>query len=94
VPAGTVIRSDPEPGTSVKEGDPITLFVSSGNVTVPDVKGQPIGTASSTLRGLLLTVNVVPDSGCNGGTVTGQSKAPGNHPQRSDISLTYCSGNE
>jgi serine/threonine-protein kinase len=93
VPAGTVIRSDPEAGTRVKEGDPVTLYVSSGNVTVPDVKGQPIGTASATLRGIGLDVNdVVADMGCNGGTVTGQSLAPGNHPQRSEIRLTYCAG--
>ena len=92
IPAGTVIRSDPEAGTKVKEGDPVTLFVSSGNVAVPDVKGQPIDTATSSLRGLGLDVAVVADNGCTGQTVTGQSLAPGNHPQRSGISLTYCSG--
>src|SRR5690606_5819755 len=90
IPAGTVIRSDPEAGTRVKEGDPITLVVSSGNVSVPDVTGQPIGPASSTLRGLGLNVSVVPDQGCSGQNVTGQSLPPGNRPQRSDISLTYC----
>jgi serine/threonine protein kinase len=91
IAAGTVIRSDPEVGTKVKEGDPVTLYVSSGNVSVPDVTGQPVGTASSTLRGIGLNVGVVPDDGCSGQNVTGQSLAPGNHPQRSDISLTYCS---
>ncbi len=93
VPAGTVIRSDPEAGTQVKEGDPITLYVSSGNVSVPDVKGEPIGTASATLRGIGLNVSVNPDPGCSGQNVTGQSLPPGNHPQRSDVTLTYCSGN-
>jgi eukaryotic-like serine/threonine-protein kinase len=94
IAAGTVIRSDPPAGTKVKQGDPITLFVSSGNVTVPDVKGQPIEGASTALRGLGLIVNAVPDGGCAGQTVTGQSLAPGNHPQRSEVSLTYCSGTD
>ncbi len=89
---GTVIRSEPEAGTTLREGDPVTLFVSSGKVAVPDVKGQPVDTASSTMRGLGLSVMVVPDGGCTGQTVTGQSLAPGNHPQRAEISLTYCSG--
>ncbi|MEX1080151.1 MAG: Stk1 family PASTA domain-containing Ser/Thr kinase [Homoserinimonas sp.] len=94
VAKGTVIRSDPEAGVTAKEGDPVTLYVSSGNVSVPAVTGEPIGTASSTLREIGLVVNVVPDSGCSGQTVTGQSLAPGNHPQRSTISLTYCSGSD
>ena len=92
IPAGTVIRSEPEAGTTLREGDPVTLYVSTGKVSVPDVKGQPIDTASATMRGIGLSVMVVPDGACTGQTVTGQSLAPGNHPQRSEIELTYCSG--
>jgi serine/threonine protein kinase len=92
IPAGTVIRSDPESGSSAKQGDPVTLYVSSGNVSVPDVTGEPIGTASATMRDIGLDVNVVPDWGCSGQNVTGQSLAAGNQPQRSQVSLTYCAG--
>ncbi|PWB97897.1 Stk1 family PASTA domain-containing Ser/Thr kinase [Homoserinimonas hongtaonis] len=92
VAAGTVLRSDPEAGTVVQEGDTVNLIVSSGLVTVPSVVGQPINTANSTLSALQLSVVANPDQNCSGLTVTGQSLAPGDHPQRSTITITYCSG--
>jgi serine/threonine protein kinase len=92
LPAGTVIRSDPEAGTVVQEGDTVNLVVSSGLVTVPSVVGQPIGTANSTLTALQLVVVANPDANCAGLGVTGQSLAAGDHPQRSEITITYCAG--
>lgn len=93
IPAGTVIRTEPEAGSKLRTGDPVTLFVSSGNVAVPDVTGQPLETATTTLRGIGLNVaNLTADEGCSGRLITGQSLPPGNHPQRSEVSLTYCSG--
>jgi eukaryotic-like serine/threonine-protein kinase len=92
VPEGVVIRSDPDAGTSAHEGDTVNLFVSNGMVRVPTMTGLPIGTANATLIGLELNVNAVPDYQCSGGAVTGQSLTPGDQPQRSAISITYCAG--
>lgn len=92
IAAGTVLRTDPVAGTTLKAGDPVILIVSNGLVTVPSVTGQPIGTANETLRSLQLNVIAEPDYGCTGQTVTGQSLAAGDHPQRSDITVTYCAG--
>ena len=40
IPAGIVIRSDPEGGSEAVEGDTVDLFVSNGMVQVPTVVGQ------------------------------------------------------
>jgi len=44
VPAGTVVSQDPEPGTTLKPGDPVTVVVSKGRepVSVPDFTGKPL----------------------------------------------------
>jgi serine/threonine-protein kinase len=49
---GTVLRQDPQPGTKAKEGDEVSLIVSSGPGTkpVPDVVGQPVKSATKTLQ--------------------------------------------
>ena len=90
--AGTVVRSSPEGGEQVKVGDTVDLVVSSGLVTVPSVVGQPITAASATLSSLQLIVVANPDRNCSGQAVTGQDLAPGDHPQGSRITLTYCAG--
>lgn len=92
VPAGTVISASPESGAPVKEGSVVDLVVSTGNVQLPSVLGQPFTTGITTLQQLLLTVEVVPDLTCTGGLVTRQSLPPGSQPQRSDIRLDYCAG--
>ncbi|MCW4385823.1 Stk1 family PASTA domain-containing Ser/Thr kinase [Salinibacterium sp. SYSU T00001] len=92
LPAGTVLRSSPEAGTVVQEGETIDLVVSSGLVTVPPVTGQPISEANSVLSALQLVVVARPDYNCSGLAVTGQSLPPGDHPQRSEITVTYCAG--
>lgn len=60
IPAGTIIRTDPPPGTEVKVGDIITLFVSKGPepVQVPDLTGQTVDAAQSVLSGLGLILEV------------------------------------
>lgn len=87
---GTVIGSDPDFGANAKAGDAITLITSTGNVGIPNVKGQSIGAATEALSRLELNVVPQPDFACAGESVTGQSLAPGDYPQRSEISLTYC----
>lgn len=98
VAAGTVINSDPAggatkrtDGTTIREGDTVNLIVSNGMVQVPDVTGQPIAGASATLTALQLNIIVQVNSGCTGGVVSSQSIV-GDSPQKSKITLIYCSG--
>ncbi|WP_403021800.1 Stk1 family PASTA domain-containing Ser/Thr kinase [Salinibacterium sp. GXW1014] len=92
LPPGTVIRSVPDAGAIVQEGDSVDLVVSSGLVTVPDVVGQQSDTANAMLLALQLTPVANPDHNCRGNIVTGQSLAPGDHPQQSQVTITYCAG--
>lgn len=94
VPKGRVIDSDPKGGTSsVQTGTKVALQVSSGNVTVPDVRGQNVQDASDTISGpdINLQTNLVADRGCAGQAVTKQS-ITGAAPQGTVVTLTYCSG--
>jgi serine/threonine protein kinase len=79
--------------TEVPGGSTINLIVSDGLVEVPDVTGQPIVTAKGTLSGgqLQLTVRTERNDGCSGQAVTAQSLV-GPVPQKSTITLTYCTG--
>ncbi|MBC7518619.1 MAG: PASTA domain-containing protein, partial [Microbacteriaceae bacterium] len=86
-----VISSDPAAGAAVREGDTVNLVVSNGLVQVPSEIGQPYNTAITALSALLLQVDARPDAGCAGGLVTAQSLAPGDQPQKSSITITYCS---
>jgi beta-lactam-binding protein with PASTA domain len=51
-PQGTVIDTNPKPGTSAQRGSQVTLIVSKGPQTaiVPDVRGFSVATAVATLR--------------------------------------------
>ncbi len=94
VPAGQVISTDPIPGTSLASGSSIDLLLSSGLVTVPNVVGQTVANAAAQLRSdeLQLSVRPIADPNCGGSLVTQQSLTPGDHPQRSTIEITYCTG--
>ena len=94
IPEGTVLGTVPEPGAMLNPGDPVTLTVSNGLVLVPDVSGITVGEANPLLSGpdIQLTVRLQPDPTCVGQTVQSQSLTPGEHPQRSEITLTYCAG--
>ena len=92
--AGTVLRSDPEPGAEVTQGTEVILTVSNGLVLVPNVVNLLLADASPLLTGsnLQLSVELQADPSCSGGVITGQSLTPGEHPQRSTITLGYCGG--
>ena len=94
VPAGQVIGSDPIAETQVEAGSSVDLLLSSGQVTVPNVVGQTVANAAAQLRSdeLQLSVQPIPDPNCGGSLVTQQSLTPGDHPQRSTIQITYCTG--
>ena len=59
VQVGAVIRTDPDPGTPVRRGDLITLYVSRGDlVVVPDVIGVARAEAETALLAAGLTPNL------------------------------------
>jgi serine/threonine-protein kinase len=98
IPAGIVMKSDPAAGATkttagktIREGSTINLIVSNGLVQIPDVTGKPIAEASAALTALQLNVKVTVDSTCNGGVVASQSLV-GDAPQKSEITIRYCSG--
>jgi serine/threonine-protein kinase len=101
VPAGQVIgvlvpgSTTPNGGNvQVTKGATVDLVVSNGLVQMPDVRGQAAAAARDLLSGSTysLTVKLTPSSGCSGQAVTGQSPGPGDVPQKSTVTLTYCNG--
>ena len=60
VPTGNVISQDPASGSSVAEGSPVSLVISSGPlVTVPNVVGLTQAAATTAITGAKLTVGTV-----------------------------------
>jgi serine/threonine-protein kinase len=94
--SGSVLRTSPAGGEEVPRSTQVELTVSNGLVVVPNVVNLTIGEANPILTGpeLQLTVSPQSDSTCTGGVVRSQSLAPGEHPQRSTITLVYCGGSE
>lgn len=95
---GTVVSSDPRgnaertsDGEVIREGATVNLVVSNGLVQIPDVTGEDIGDANSTLTKLQLSVKLTADFRCSGNTVTYQSLI-GDQAQKSNITLQYCAG--
>lgn len=94
-PAGTIIKSDPPSGSQVAPGTSINIVVSSGNVTLDDLRGMPLSQAQDKLRSLGLQAIVVEDPNCpadDDQTVVNMSEAAGSVPQHSTVTITYCSG--
>ena len=89
---GIVMASTPEPDSAMRPGASVTLTVSNGLVLVPDVVGLTVGEANPFLTGpsMQLSVRLELASDCSGQTVKSQSLTPGDHPQRSEITLVYC----
>lgn len=95
VPADQIIRSEPGTNTSVEPGSTVNVYVSSGNVTLPDVSGQPLADAESQLTDLGLTTVHQELPSCqaqDGSPVVSMSVAPGPVPQGSEVTLSYCTG--
>ena len=101
VPAGQVIgvlvpgSTTPNGGNlQITKGTTVNLVVSNGLVQLPDVRGQAAVEARDLLSGstYALTVKLTPTTSCTGQKVTAQSPGPGDVPQRSTVTLTYCNG--
>jgi beta-lactam-binding protein with PASTA domain len=94
--AGAVLRADPEVGQQLDAGAVVNLVVSDGLVELPRVIDLPIADARELLEGpeLRLRVSIVAATGCGAASdvVFGQSLAPGTVAQRSEITISYCSG--
>ena len=90
--AGIVMASTPAADSPMLSGTSVTLTVSNGLVLVPDVVGLTVGEANPFLTGpsMQLSVRLELATDCSGQTVKSQSLAPGDHPQRSEITLVYC----
>jgi len=90
--AGIVMASTPAADSPMLSGTSVTLTVSNGLVLVPDVVGLTVGEANPFLTGpsMQLSVRLELATDCSGQTVKSQSLTPGDHPQRSEITLVYC----
>ncbi|WP_394553754.1 Stk1 family PASTA domain-containing Ser/Thr kinase [Agromyces sp. MMS24-JH15] len=97
VPADTVLATTPAAGATAPAGSSVDFRLSSGKVTLTDLTGQTLAAASDYLRSATLQLNPVPqpDGACpaeQGSPIVRQNPAPGDVPQRSDVTLVYCAG--
>ncbi|HWX09992.1 MAG TPA: PASTA domain-containing protein, partial [Gaiellaceae bacterium] len=96
LPAGQVTAQDPPAGTKEPEGSTVWINVSKGPtpVSVPNVIGQPIATASSLLQSQHLKVSpTFVDSNQPANTVVDQNPKPGvSVGEGSVVSLTVSNG--
>ena len=65
--AGTVIRQDPAPEMPVSKGNTVTLYISGGNITIPNLAGRTLEEAETILteQHLKLKLPLVPDIKAN-----------------------------
>ena len=97
VPEGIVIDTVPEPHSQTPAGSTVDFTVSTGLVSMPNVVGQPRTAANQLLMtaDLQLVPTLEADYTCDqvtGFPILTQSLAPGDVPQRSEVTLTYCAG--
>jgi beta-lactam-binding protein with PASTA domain len=94
LPSGEVVRTDPAPGP-IDPTTVVTLYVSNGNVKVPNVVGMTCDQATTTLQGFNLTANCVdaPSDTAPVGQVFAQSPSAGQPaPQGGTVNLQVSSG--
>ena len=93
-PENEVINSNPPGGTEVAKGSTVTLLVSQGQATVPNVVGMDVDDAEDALKdaGLKSSTTEEPSAQPEG-IVTAQSVPQGQQrPQGTTIELTVSSG--
>ncbi len=92
--SGLVVRTDPVQGP-VKPGSVVTLYISNGNVKVPNVIGMSCAQATQTLLGYNLTASCVdtPSDTAPVGQVFAQSPSAGQPtPQGGTVNLQVSTG--
>ena len=88
---GLVTRTEPAKDAPAKSGDPITLFVASGNVDLPDLTGKSQSDAQAALLALKLVPNVaLEESDLAANTVIRQDRQPGIVPQGTTVTITIA----
>jgi len=94
VAKGRVIRSSPDAGTSIERGETVVLVVSTGpsQATVPDVVGQSVDDARSTLTSKGFGVRTTEqESDRKPGTVLSQNPAGGSKaPSNTEVALVVA----
>lgn len=92
--AGTVVNSSPAPGTAVPEGSTVTIFVSTGQVDLPDVTGMDEQTAIATLNeaGFTNITSTSAPSTQPAGIVIAQDPGQGQAAATTTITLTLSEG--
>jgi len=94
-PANQVVGQSPGPGQQVKRNSQVTIFVSSGAVSVPDVLGLDRKTAVNTLKKAGFVASIAEqstDDPAEQGRVIGQFPPGGSRGQRGDsVSITIGS---
>ena len=85
-PEDEVINSNPPEGTEVDKGSTVTLLVSKGEQSVPDVVGQSVSSATSELEDAGFDVKV---NGPDDGIVTDQDPSDGDTAKKgSKVKIT------
>ncbi|WP_432627728.1 PASTA domain-containing protein [Brotaphodocola sp.] len=96
VPAGTVIRQEPEAGSVQSKGDTVRIVVSSGprKIQLTSVVGQAEANARTELEALGLVVNVAYEysDSVERGVVISQSIEPGTVDEGMGITITVSQG--
>ncbi|MFI9718706.1 Stk1 family PASTA domain-containing Ser/Thr kinase [Streptomyces sp. NPDC052396] len=98
-PQGSVLSTDPRPGTERRPDSPVSLVVSKGEaLDVPDITGLSVDDATSALRELGLQVKIADTqvySPRNKGDIADQSPAKGTKAAKGDtITVTVSKGKE
>jgi beta-lactam-binding protein with PASTA domain len=91
---GVVVKESPTAGTRVSKGAIVSLRVSKGETTVPDVRGQPAADAKAALQtaGLVPVEFKVPSAQPKG-TVTAQKPLPNRKvPRGSRVRINVSTG--
>ena len=89
--SGYVISTNPSAGTQEPQGTTVNLVVSSGSQqtgTVPDVRGQPSGTASTTISGAGFNPSPGPSCASSLSTVTQEPDAGKTEPLGTTVSYS------
>jgi serine/threonine-protein kinase len=87
-----VLRTDPRAGTELAQGETVTVFISTGEVEVPDVVGRSRGDAVSALQGAGLRVaedeRAVTDEDEDGTVLSQDPRADADVPTGSTVTIT------
>ncbi len=92
-PAGTVVKQDPQPFTSVPINTQVTLYVSTGKVAIPDERGKAVTDARADLNNNgwsnIVVAPLATADPAQDGKVLAMDPTPGSKfPQSQKITLT------